>query len=141
MGDTAMTALQQQIATLVAIRAAHHPETTPKYDRVVFEFRGALPLIEVEYVKQLFADGSGLPVQIIGAAFLQIQFKPAQAHNDKGQATAPARITVNLPIVKEIASAGDFEALVTYGIGLSRKAEIRVITMANPNRVVIDIIH
>jgi len=136
-----MTAIQPQIATLVAIRAAHHPETTPKYDRVVFEFRGPLPLLEIAYVPRLFADGSGLPVSIIGTAFLQVQFKPAQAHNDKGQSTAPARITVNLPIVKEIVSAGDFEALVTYGIGLSRKAELRVITMASPNRVVIDIIH
>jgi hypothetical protein len=45
-----------------------------------------------------------------------------------------------LPIVKEIVSAGDFEAVVTYGIGVSRKAETRVITLADKNRVVIDFI-
>ena len=61
-----MPAEQPSTSTLVAIRAAHHPETTPKYDRVVFEFSGAVPLLRIEYVKQLIADGSGLPVPVTG---------------------------------------------------------------------------
>src|SRR6185295_20027827 len=36
---------QLQITTLSAIRAAHHPEALPQYDRVVFEFSGPPPLL------------------------------------------------------------------------------------------------
>jgi hypothetical protein len=125
-------------STLVAIRAAHHAETTPTYDRVVFEFSGTLPLLRIEYVKGLIGDGSGLPVPIAGRAILLAQFTPARAHSDAGQATAPNHMAPKLPLVKAIVCAGDFEAVVTYGIGLGRKADTRILTMDNPTRLVID---
>jgi hypothetical protein len=123
---------------LVAIRAAHHSEEIPNYDRVVFQFNGPIPPLRIEYVKQLLGDGSGLPVDIAGRSILLVQFTPAQAHDDTGQATAPDDLKPKLPIVREIINTGDFEAVVTYGIGLSRKAELRILTLDNPNRVVID---
>ena len=135
-----MPALQPATPTLVAIRAAHHSDTTPKYDRVVFEFSGAVPLLRIEYVKQLIADGSGLPVPVTGRAILSVQLMPARAHNDRGQVTAPQHLRLRLPIVKDIVSAGDFEAVVTYGIGVARKAETRILTMASASRVVVDFI-
>src|SRR5262245_1758100 len=116
-----MPAVQPQTPTLVAIRAAHHPETTPKYDRVVFEFDGPIPYLRIEYVPNLIADGSGAPIPVTGRAILSVQFTPARAHDDNGQVTVPNKINLRLPIVKEIVSAGDFEAVVTYGIGLARK--------------------
>src|SRR4051812_33392371 len=103
-------------STLVAIRAAHHPETTPTYDRVVFEFSDTVPQLRIEYVSELISDGSGLPVPISGRSILLVQFTPAQAHSGNGQATAVAHMTPKLPIVKEIVCSGDFEAVVTYGI-------------------------
>jgi hypothetical protein len=133
-----MTAVQRVTSTLVAIRAAHHAEATPHYDRVVFEFNDALPLLRIDYVEQLIGDGSGLPVPISGNAILCVQFTPAQAHNDSRHDTAPGRIKLKLPLVSEIVGSGDFEAVVTYGIGLARKAETRIITLENPNRLVID---
>ena len=129
------------VSTLVAIRAAYHSEATPRYDRVVFEFRGPVPLIDVRYVNQLIADGSGLPVSITGNAILQLRMTPAQAHTERGQPTAPGRITLRLPTVRQVARAGDFEGVVTYGIGVARKAEIRVTTLAGPSRIVIDVLH
>jgi hypothetical protein len=125
-------------STLVALRAAHHPETTPKYDRVVFEFNGTIPQLRIEYANELIGDGSGLPVPIGGRYILLVQFTPARAHSDTGQATAAARMKPMLPIVKELACAGDFEGVVTYGIGLGRKAYTRMLTMDNPRRLVID---
>lgn len=125
---------------LVAIRAAHHPEATPKYDRVVFEFNGPIPLFRMEFVKQLIADGSGLPIVIKGEAKLLLRFEATVAHTDAGQPTAPLRLTPNLPVAKEIVSVGDFEGIVTYGVGLTEKRELRLITMANPARLVIDIL-
>src|SRR4029434_2860971 len=137
-GDASMPTEQPSNSTLVAIRAAHHPETTPKYDRVVFEFDGPVPQLRIEYVKQLIADGSGLPFPVTGRSILGVQFTPARAHSDGGQVTAPMNMKPKLPVVKEIVSAGDFESVVTYGIGLGKKAETRIITLASPNRLVID---
>jgi hypothetical protein len=129
------------VSTLTAIRAAYHPEATPRYDRVVFQFNGPVPLIETQYVNQLIGDASGLPVKVNGNAILQLTMRPAQAHNDQGRSTAPTRITFGLRNVKEVASAGDFEGVLTYGIGLAHKSEIRVMTLAQPSRVVVDFIN
>src|SRR3954447_21543988 len=123
-------------STLVAIRAAHHAEVTPSYDRVVFEFSGPVPLIEVQYVTQLLGDGSGLPVPVTGNAILRLIMQPAQAHTDDGQPTVLSPIVFTLPNIKEVVSAGDFEGVLTFGIGLDHTAQIRVITLANASRVV-----
>ena len=129
------------ISTITAIRAAYHPEATPRYDRVVFQFDGPVPLIEVGYVKQLIGGGSGLPVPIQGNAIVQVTMRAAQAHDDQGRVTAPTRIAYRLPIVKEVAVSSDFEAVLSYGIGLTSKSELRVMTLSDPSRVVIDVIH
>jgi len=133
-----MTVVQRVTSTLVAIRAAQHPEAKQRYDRVVFEFNDLLPLFSIDYVDKLIGEGSGLPVPVEGAAILAVQFSPARAHNDGGQDTAPGRMKLKLPIVNEIVGSGDFEAVVTYGIGLARKPQMRIITLENPNRLVID---
>jgi hypothetical protein len=135
-----MPALQPTIPTLVAVRADHHSETTPKYDRIVFEFNGSIPYLRIEYVESLMGDGSGAPIQVAGKVFLLVQFTPARAHNDRGQITAPTSMKFRKPLIKEIVRAGDFESVVTYGIGLARKAETRILTMGNASRVVIDLI-
>ena len=133
-----MPSPQPSTPILVAIRAAYHPKETPKYERAVFEFSGPVPYLRIEYVTQLIADGSGALVGISGRAILQVQFTPAQAHNDRGKVTAPNNINLKLPLVKQIVSAGDFEAVVTYGIGIARKADTRILTLGNPLRIVID---
>src|ERR687886_84353 len=75
-------AAQPAVSTLVAIRAAYHPEAKLRYDRVVFEFRGPVPQIDPHpgYVKQLTGDASGLPLPINGTAIFAITMRPAQAH-------------------------------------------------------------
>lgn len=135
-----MTTQQLATPTIVAIRVAHHAEETPAYDRVVFEFNSPIPPLRIEYVKQLFADGSGLPVDIAGRAMLQVQFMSARAHDDNGQITAPTHLKPKLPILREMITTGDFEAVVSYGIGLSKKAELRILTLDQPNRLVIDLL-
>jgi hypothetical protein len=126
-------------ATLMAIRAAHHAETIPAYDRVVFQINGRLPdTISIQYVPRLIADASGHVLPITGKGILQLRLSPASAHTSVGQPTVPARIHSSLPLVKEIVRSGDFEAVVSYGIGVSQKTEYRVFTLTNPTRVVID---
>ena len=130
------SAQESRIPTLVAIRAAHHAG----FDRVVFDFSGPLPQRrDVQYVPQLIADGSGKPVQIAGNAILKTVFEPAQAHTDQGEVTVPNRITFALPNVMQVVRSGDFEAVLSHGIGLARRTNFRVFTLTNPSRVVIDI--
>ena len=123
------------VPTLVGVRAAHHPG----FDRVVFDFAGGLPASRrATYVDVLRGDGSGLPIRIAGQAILQVRLEAAQAHDAAGE-TAPARRAFALPNVMTTVRSGDFESVVTYGIGLERRTGFRVFTLRNPDRVVVDI--
>jgi hypothetical protein len=126
----------QSIPTLVDVRAGSHSG----YDRVVFEFRGAVPEHRINYVDQLVEDGSGNPVSVAGAADLEVVFQGANAHEENGSPTVnPRRFSPGLPAVKEIAQLGDFEAVISYGIGVDQRRPIEVSTLSNPSRLVIDI--
>ena len=126
----------QSIPTLFDVRAGSHAG----FDRVVFEFRGAVPEHRIGYVDQLVEDGSGDPVSVAGAADLEVVFQGANAHRENGSPTvSPRRFSPGLPAVKEIAQLGDFEAVVSYGIGVDQRRPIQVSTLSNPSRLVIDI--
>ena len=126
----------QSTPTLVDVRAGRHPG----FDRVVFEFRGGLPEHRVGYVDQLVEDGSGNPVSVAGAADLQVVFQGANAHREDGSpSVSPRRFSPGLAAVKEVAQVGDFEAVVTYGIGLEHRRPITVSTLSGPSRLVIDV--
>lgn len=140
MGGTATAATATAAApapVLTAIRAAHHPG----FDRLVFQFRGEVPAQrKASYVKQVVADGSGLPVRIAGNAKLLVRFHPASGHNNQGTITyGPARRTYALPGIIQVVNAGDFEAVLSFGVGVSRQAPFHMFTLRNPSRVVIDI--
>lgn len=133
---TTTTAAPPVVPRLVAIRAAHHPGK----DRVVFEFAGGLPRSRtVGYVDRLIGDGSGLPVRIAGRALLQVRFADAEAHDSAGRETAPGRVAYALPNVMTVVRSGDFEAVTTYGVGLTSRQPFRVFTLTGPPRVVIDV--
>lgn len=122
------------VPTLVAVRGAHHPGV----DRVVFEFRGGLPTERsATYVKQLIADPKGTPVRIAGRAILQVRFFAAAAHTDAGPTTAPSRVAFPLPNVMTAVRSGDFEAMLSYGLGLARATHVDLSTLRSPPRVVV----
>jgi hypothetical protein len=126
----------QSVPTLVDARAGRHPG----FDRVVFEFRGAVPQHRIRYVGQLVQDGSGNPVSVAGAADLKVVFHGANAHDQDGSpSVSPRRFSPGLPAVREIAQVGDFEAVVSYGIGIDHRRPIRVSTLSGPSRLVIDV--
>ena len=126
----------QSAPTLVDVRAGRHPG----FDRVVFEFRGAVPEHHVRYVEQLVEDGSGNPVSVAGNADLEVVFQGANAHKADGTpSVGPRRFSPGLTAVKEVAQTGDFEAVVSYGIGLDRRRPLTVSTLSGPSRLVIDV--
>jgi hypothetical protein len=127
----------QSAPALVAVRAGRHAA----FDRVVFEFRGNVPATRhIHYVDQLVQDGSGEPVSLAGAANLEVVFEGANAHDDRGNPTvSPRRFSPGFPALKEVAQVGDFEAVVSYGLGVDRQRPFKVSTLSGPSRLVIDI--
>ena len=123
-------------SVLVGVRAAHHPG----FDRIVFQFSGVVPpRRQVGYVDRLLADPSGRTVSIAGHAILHLSFYRAAAHDSAGHATAPTRTAFDLPNIMAAVRSGDFESVVSYGIGLAERTSIHVLTLTSPSRIVIDI--
>jgi hypothetical protein len=121
---------------LVAVRAAHHPG----FDRLVFEFAGPPPSRQhVRYDNRLIADPSGRPIPIAGRAVLEASFFPATAQGGAHSVPVPQRVAFALPDVMTVVRAGDFESVLSYGIGLAKRTTFHVFTLTNPSRAVIDI--
>ena len=127
------------IARLVDVRTGRHEG----FDRVVFEFTGTLPGYRVEYTTAPAEGcGSGLAAEIAGAALLQVRMAPAAAHDDDGASTfGPQELTPGLPAILEIESTCDFEAILTWVVGLSETADFSVTDLVEPLRVVVDVAH
>ena len=127
------------IARLVDVRTGRHEG----FDRVVFEFTGTLPGYRVEYTTAPAEGcGSGLATEIAGAALLQVRMAPAAAHDDDGASTfGPQELTPGLPAILEIESTCDFEAILTWVVGLSEAADFSVTDLVEPLRVVVDVAH
>ena len=125
------------VPTLTQISAAHHPG----FDRLVFQFSGPVPAQHsVRYVSQVSADPSGLPVNVVGSATLLVRFSPAAGHNAQGTVTyGAAQRTYALPGLVQVVKAGDFESVLSFGVGVARAAPFHIFTLTKPSRVVIDV--
>lgn len=119
------------------------------FDRVVIEFDGTFGAYQVGYVPAVTEDPSDEPVALQGSAFLRVVVQNATFDNvfqAQGGVphlayAGPRRLTAALPVVQEVADAGDFEAVISLGIGLSRQAGLRVSRLEGPSRLVIDVAH
>lgn len=129
-------ALATGMPKLTDIRIGDHPG----YTRVVFQFSGRAPGYRVGYVPAVYQDGSGAKVQLAGTHFLGVRFEPAAAHRDDGTLTytGPREIKRS-GTLRELELAGDFEGVVSAGIGVAAKKGFRVLRLSNPTRIVVDV--
>ncbi|MER5269068.1 hypothetical protein ABTZ99_43950 [Actinosynnema sp. NPDC002837] len=129
-----------QTPVLIGVRTGRHVG----FDRVVLDLDGHRPEFFIRSVDQLYEDGSGNPVSLPGAYFLEVRLAPAAAHDDNGNPTytGPRRFeTPALTNVQAFAITGDFEANLTVGLGMRRDSWHRVFLLDSPTRVVIDVGH
>ncbi|MDZ4805767.1 MAG: hypothetical protein SGI90_12985 [Candidatus Eisenbacteria bacterium] len=129
-----------EMPVLEAVRNARHDN----YDRVVFQFGpGGLPGVHAEYVDHPVRQcGSGEVVQIAGDAWILIRFIPAAAHTEEGQPTVGERMrVVNQPVLKQLSLICDFEADVSWVLGVGSPNQFRVFPLSSSPRVVVDIRH
>jgi len=121
---------------LVAVRAASHRH----FDRVVWEFLGDVPEVrQAGYVRELRGDPSDLPIRIAGSAIFELSMTANGHDPDTGTNTSPGRVVAGLGNVIEVVKAGDFEAVLSYGVGLAKRQPFHVFTLSNPSRVVLDV--
>lgn len=132
----ATTVAETSAPRLVGVRASGHRS----FDRVIFRFDGGLPRqVSVRYVPALIQDASGRRIPMPGRAILRVMLSPAVAHDERGRPTAPASLSLPLRNVMRISRAGDFEAVVSYGIGLAQRRSFHVSRLHDPSRVVLTV--
>lgn len=109
---------------LVRIGVGDHPRDPgePPYNRMSFTFNTTFPSYEFLFVQPpLVGDPSGKPVPIEGYGVLKVTFRGAQAHAANGSSTIISQPPAHLGLSRMVsyAAAGDYEGVVTYGIGIS----------------------
>lgn len=139
---------------LTDVRVGAHPT----YDRVTFQFAppkspppvpapaGVLPKYELTRVKSIVEDGSGNPVAVSGKDLYQIVFHGASGFDLTGPQPVPTykgpkELKPNFKILAEVERSGDFEATLSWGIGLKEPRCLKVREFQNPLRLAVDIPH
>jgi hypothetical protein len=132
---------------LVAVRVGAHNG----FDRIVFEFappdpnpagNGGVPHFDIRTAKPPFSeDPSDIPME--GDAFVRIVFQGASGYDFDGNATydGPRRLTPGFGTLAQVVEGGDFEATMTWILGLSRKTCWQIQQLHDPDRLVIDFHH
>ncbi|MCZ7630687.1 MAG: hypothetical protein M5U19_17365 [Microthrixaceae bacterium] len=128
---------------ITAVRTARHEG----FDRVVFEFDGALPGYEVLYAeKPVTEDGSGEEVAVEGPFVVTVRMTPAGSvrFTEDGYeetCTGPDRVPGAGSTVTEVVQTGDFEGQATWAVGLADRVDFAVSTLESPARLVVDFVN
>jgi len=130
----ALLALASLFFSTGAALATNAPPVTPvlteistshaasaRVDLVAFRFEGAAPTCTATYVPRsgLIADPSGKRLLVAGRSFVKVTCHPATAHDEQGRTTVAGNLfSARTTNVIQIKLGGDFEAVLTYFVGL-----------------------
>ena len=134
--DRQLASWPQVLAYLKAVDAAS--------DRVTIELAGSSPGYRAAWrttPPRHCASGAAVPTA--GAAWLEVRLDPAQAHDAQGRATLETRPQAQpgLTAVRALQMTCDFEGVVSWAVGAPRALPFRVMPLADPPRVVVDVGH
>jgi len=107
-------------------------------DRFVIQFSGPVPQYEVKpQASAMFTrDPSGFRVSLEGSAGLQVTVHGAQSY---GSYSGSTDLRPRLTVLREASEVGDFEGVLTWGLGLSHASCFRAYVLTGPSRLVIDV--
>lgn len=123
------------------------------FDRVTFQFTSApsvpanIPKYQIEDVAPPLKKGpSDEPMQVEGSAFVRALFFGAERYNRstdpaKRVYTGPDEFRPGFPVLKEAELQEDFEATMSWILGLNKRSCPRVQELTGPLRVVVDLPH
>ena len=123
------------VANTITARVAEDPA----YDRFVLQFDPVVPTYTVKrQATPVFTQtASGQPVTLSGTAGVLVTVHSAQgATTFTGQTDL---IRSEYQIIKEARQVQDFEGYVSWGLGLSKPACMRVFVLDDPARLVVDL--
>ena len=108
------------------------------YDRFVVEFSGSVPGFKVQRqeTSTQLEDASGRAVKLDGTASLRVVLNPASG---QGSYTGSGDLRPRYAVLREARQMGDFEAVTSWGLGLSRASCFRAFTLNSPSRLVVDV--
>lgn len=127
-------------AVLTDVRSAQNEG----FDRVVLEFEDdEMPSYHISYVdRPVLQCGSGEPVPMEGDGWLAVRLEPANAHTEAGHPTVTDRSSLpGLPVLRQLTLTCDFEAQVVWVLGVASPNRFRVMELAEPTRLVVDVLH
>jgi hypothetical protein len=133
-----------QIRLLTDVRAWRHHG----FERVVLEFTGEVGMSwRVTYAEPPILElGRGWVVPVAGGAILSVHVTPASDYDLSGSAPLPSYVgpsrfePTGEGVVTEVVSAGAFEADLAWAIGLRERVPFSVTELADPTRLVIDVL-
>ena len=107
-------------------------------DRFVIEFGGPVPQYDVrpQASARFVQDPSGQSVGLDGSAGLSVTVHNAQSH---GSYSGSTDLRPALKELREARQLGDFEGVVSWGLGLTRANCFRAYVLTGPSRLVIDV--
>ncbi|MDQ2854101.1 MAG: hypothetical protein M3R32_04495 [Chloroflexota bacterium] len=114
------------------------------YDRVTFEFASGIPDVQIAGVlPPFYKDPSGQALAVAGTAFLKVTMHGGTKVSPSGAVTytGSTNFSPGFGRLQQLVEGGDFEAVSTWYLGLNGGGCIRVLTLAGPSRLVIDIQH
>lgn len=117
-------------AHITAVRAG----TNECYDRLVFDINGPVAGYSVRYVSNVFAEGTGAVLPVTGGAKLEVVVRSLS------DTTRMPRVN-GFPTFRSVIYGGSFEGQSTFGLGVRARLPMRVFTLTNPSRVVVDVAH
>ena len=153
-GTTTTTTTEAETTTTTAFEGATTPTSAPGTasgvalltdvqvgdGMVTLTFREGTPAFDVQYVEPpITQDGSGEEMQVAGSAFLSVRMEPASGVDLSGEEyeetyTGPERIP-GTGVIAEVVRTGDFEAVLSWVVGLDEERPYRVEADASTLRV------
>jgi hypothetical protein len=113
----------------------------PTFDRFVIRMSSGNPGYDVRYALRIIADPSGKRVSLQGNKKIRVVIRPARGHTAAGTNLLPSTLTPLCPNLRQVKKAGDFEGVVSFGLGVARRTGFRVFRLTGPTRIVIDVAH